>query len=219
MKINPLEKSTEPINRRVAAGLAKIAMALRNRSWQEAGPRGITPTQGQILAFLHLQPEPAMLGAIAAGVAISDPTACDSVQTLVKKGLVKKVRAAVDRRARAISLTAPGRREAGRVAGWPDFLADAVEALPPAEQEALLRGLVKTIRVLQEAEEIPVSKMCVTCHYFRPNVHDDPRRPHHCAYVDAPFGDSLIRIECAEHVTATAEEQEKNWKLFAAAKS
>lgn len=214
MKMNPLEKSTEPINQRAAAGLVKIALALKSHSWQEAGARGITPTQGQILAFLHLRQEPAMLGAIAEGVAISDPTACDAVQTLVKKGLVKKVRSAADHRARAISLSVQGRREAARVAGWPDFLADAVEALPPAEQEALLRALVKTIRALQEAEEIPVSRMCVTCHYFRPNVHDDPRRPHHCAYVDAPFGDTLLRIECAEHAPATADEQKHNWKAF-----
>jgi hypothetical protein len=160
-----------------------------------------------------------MLGAIAAGVAISDPTACDAVQTLVKKGLVRKVPVPADRRARRISLTVSGRREATRAAGRPGFLADAVASLPPIEQEALLRGLVKTIRALQETGEIPVSRMCVTCRYFRPNVHDDPRRPHHCAYVDAPFGDSLIRIECAEHVPATAEEQEKNWRRFAAANS
>jgi DNA-binding MarR family transcriptional regulator len=215
MKINPLEKSTEPVNRRVAAGLAKIALAMRNRSWHEAGARGITPTQGQILAFLYTRPEQAMmLGAVAAGVAISEPTACDSVQTLVKKGLVKKVKSAADRRARAISLTVQGRKEAARVAGWPDFIAEAVEVLPMAEQEALLLGLVKTIQALQEAQEIPVSRMCVTCHYFRPNVHDDLKRPHHCEYVDAPFGDSLIRIDCGEHVPATPEEHRASWKVF-----
>jgi DNA-binding Lrp family transcriptional regulator len=160
-----------------------------------------------------------MLGTIAQGVGISEPTACDAVQTLVKKGLVKKVRSTADHRARAISLSVQGRREAARAAGWPDFLAEAVETLPAAEQEALLRALVKTIRALQEAREIPVSRMCVTCQYFRPNVHDDPRRPHHCAYVDAPFGDTLLRIECGEHVPATVEAQTENWHIFAGAAS
>jgi hypothetical protein len=41
--------------------------------------------------------------------------------------------------------------------------------------------------------------MCVTCRYFRPHVHSDPERPHHCAFVDAPFGDRALRLDCRDH--------------------
>jgi hypothetical protein len=92
----------------------------------------------------------------------------------------------------------------------------AVDELTPAEQEVFLRGLVKMIRTLQERGEIPVSRMCVTCRYFRPNVHPDLSTPHHCAFVDAPFGDRQLRLECADHEPAPVEQAERAWARFEA---
>jgi hypothetical protein len=70
---------------------------------------------------------------------------------------------------------------------------------------------VKIIRGLQEAGDIPVQRMCVTCRYFRPNVHDDRDRPHHCAFVDAAFGDPQLRLDCTEQEPASAAESRANW--------
>lgn len=44
------------------------------------------------------------------------------------------------------------------------------------------------------------ARMCVTCTDFRPDVNDDPVRPHHCAFVDAAFGDGETRVDCADFV-------------------
>jgi hypothetical protein len=74
--------------------------------------------------------------------------------------------------------------------------------------------LVKMIRTLQERGEIPVSRMCVTCRFFRPRVHDDPTRPHHCAFVDAPFGDRSLRLECADHEAAPEGQRARGWEQF-----
>ncbi len=217
---NILDKNTAPITDRVATGLSRIAMALRSRAWQEAGARGLTPTQGQILMFLRLQPDhSSMLSTISTALGISDPTACEAVRVLEKKQLLRKVRSKTDARVVANILTPKGRKEADRTVSWQSFLATAVESLSPEEQEGLLRGLVKTIRALQEQGDIPVSHMCVTCHFFRPNVHNDPERPHHCGYVDAAFGDKLLRIECAEYQPAAPDDSAESWKAFLAAKT
>ena len=50
--------------------------------------------------------------------------------------------------------------------------------------------------------------------YFRPRVHDDDQRPHHCALVDAAFGDRTIREDCPEHQVADEHLAEQNWKKF-----
>ncbi len=216
---NLLDEITAPITKRVATGLSKIAMALRSHAWQEAGARGLTPTQGQILLFLRQQPDQsAMLSTISDALGISDPTGCEAVRVLEKKQLIRKVRSKTDARVVANILTPKGRKEADRTASWQDFLAEAVGSLTDTEQEALLRGLVKTIRALQEQGNIPISQMCVTCNFFRPNVHDDPERPHHCAYVDAPFGDKLLRVECAEYQPAAPEDRGPTWDAFLAGK-
>ncbi|MGH2587377.1 MAG: MarR family winged helix-turn-helix transcriptional regulator [Dehalococcoidia bacterium] len=202
---------------RVAAGLAKIGLALKHRAWQEAGPRGITPTQGQVLAVLHNHPQGLSLTAIAEQLAVTAPTASDAVRVLTEKGLMRKERDAEDGRSIRVLLTAEGRRLAEAAAGWPDFLAAAVDTLAPEEQAVFLRALVKMIRELQERGEIPVARMCVGCRFFRPNVHPDRERPHHCAYVDAPFGDRSLRVDCADYEDVPAHERTALWEAFVTA--
>lgn len=201
MANTPFDKLNDPIEHRLVAGLTKISLALKSHFWQDAGFQGLTPTQGQILALLQSRSESVMrLSEVASGLATTPATASDAVAVLVEKGLVQKNRAADDGRAIAIALTSEGKREAIRVASWPDFLLDTINELSVQEQEVFLRSLIKIIRKLQERGQIPISHMCVTCCFFRPNLYPNSDLPHHCALVDAPFGDRHLRLECPEHV-------------------
>jgi DNA-binding MarR family transcriptional regulator len=210
------DTAADPLGQRLVTGLAKIGLATRHRAWSEAEGRGLTPTQGQILALLRPRRETGMrLAEVAEALAVSPPTASVAVAALVAKGLVSKRRAPDDARAVAIALTEAGTREAERAAGWADFLLAAVDELAPPEQEVFFRGLVKMIRALQERGDIPVSRMCVTCRFFRPNAYPGAAKPHNCAFVDAPFGDRHLRLECADHRPAPATQAEAAWRLFA----
>ncbi len=203
---NPFDTINEPIAQRTISGLSKICTALRSQAWVGAESQGLTPTQGQILALLQSTPGQDMrLSAIAAGIATTPATASEAVSSLVKKGLVSRERATDDRRAIAIRLTPEGKQQAAKAADWPDFLLDAVETLPQEEQAIFFKGLTTIIHQLQEDHKIPVSRMCVTCHYFNPNVYDDRDRPHHCNLVDAPFGAGELRLDCPEHVAKQAK--------------
>lgn len=190
--------------RSVAVGLSKIGLALRNHAWEERQRTGLTPTQAQIVALVSArggQP----VGEIARLLAVSQPTVSDAVTALEAKGLA--VRApADDRRVQLVALTARGREAAGRTTEWPDALLEAVDALEPGEQAAFLRGLSNMIVELQRRGRIPVQRMCVTCRFFRPHAHPDRERPHHCAFVDRPFGDRELRLDCADHEPATTKE-------------
>lgn len=201
----------EPLPRRISTGLAKIGMALRSKAWRGAGPARLTPTQGQALLLLRGAAQPLRLDDVADGLGVTAPTASDAVAALVAKGLVGRARAADDHRAVALKPTPEGIALADQVADWPDFLSRALNTLDASEQTAFLRSLMKIIRGLQEAGDIPVQRMCVTCRYFRPNVHADRDRPHHCAFVDAPFGDPQLRLDCTEQEPASAAEGRANW--------
>jgi len=191
-------------------------MALKSKAWQEAAPRNLTPTQAQILTILQAQATPARLSIVAERLSVTLPTASDAVATLERKGLVAKTRAEDDARAVAITLTPKGKREAWRVASWPDFLSAAVEILAGDERAMFMKVLTKMIRTLQDRGDIPVSGMCVTCTHFRANVYPNtPETPHHCMLVDAPFGDRALRIECPEHTPAAPQQAEQAWRRFA----
>lgn len=188
---------------RTLVALSKIGLALRSEAWRETAPRGLNPTQAQVLVVLRQAPAAGLrLSQIADRLGVSAATVSASVSALERKGLVHKERAADDARALAVSLTPAGRAEAGEMAEWPDLLLGAVGVLDEAEEAVFLKALLKVIRQLQERGRISPARMCVTCRYFRPDVHDDPERPHHCAFVDAPFGDRNLRVDCGDHEPA-----------------
>ncbi len=204
---------SEPIAKRVTAGLAKIGLVLKSRAWKGAGAAGVTPTQAQAIALLHEAPKGMRLSALASLLGVSPPTASDAVNTLVSKGLARK-EPGPDKRSIALRLTPEGEAMVDRTAEWPGFLARAVDSLEAGEQAAFLRSLVKLIRALQESGEIPAQRMCVTCRYFRPYAHEDALAPHHCAYVDAPFGDRHLRLNCPEQEDASPEWRQASWERF-----
>src|SRR5690349_5113462 len=115
---------TDPIAPRVVTGLAKIGLATRHQAWSEG--RGLTPSQGQILALLRAHPQRSMrVTELAAALAVTAPTASVAVAALEQKGLVRKAKAPDDARARAITLTDEGEHQAHRAANWSDFLLTA----------------------------------------------------------------------------------------------
>lgn len=198
---------------RIATGLAKIGMVLRSRAWQEGFAQDLTPTQGQVLAHLELRPG-STLSEVAAALGVRASTASEAVAVLERKGFISKERQAEDGRRLALLLTPAGQEQARRVATWPDFLASVVESMTAEEQATLVRLLQRLIRELQLRGEIPLARLCSTCVHFRPFVHPDREQPHHCTYVDLPFGDRDLRLDCPEHQAAPPPQAEASWQRF-----
>jgi len=208
------EVNHEPLQNRIANGLAKIALAIKSRAWREGGRQWLPPLQAQTLRLLlkrvgHDTP----VSLIAQDLAVTMPTVSEMLRVLLRKGMVKRVQSEDDHRVFNMELTAKGKREAERLSEWPYLLA-ATQDLPQDEQVSLLRATIKVIRSLQEQGEISTARMCVTCRYFRPHAHQDKANPHHCEYVDAAFSDHLLRVDCSEHQAAPKEAQQTHWSAW-----
>lgn len=199
----------------IAHALSRLALFWRAAGWQAAGSRGLTPTQAEILQQVAAR-GPLRGGDLAQALGVSAPTLSDAAGALVAKGLARRQPDPADGRASRVAPTDAGAQLAADLPQMPEALRPAIAALPEAERTGLLRGLVQLIRGLQQAGAIPVQRMCVTCRHFRPHAHDDAARPHHCAFVDAAFGDAALRTDCADHGETTAEEGARIWARFAA---
>lgn len=197
----------------IITGLSRIGVLLRSQGWQRTEATGLTPTQTQILVYLAGR-GPARIGAVAREIAVSQPTASDAVAALVRKGHVEKQPDPDDARAVLLHPTAAGRDIAATLSVWPDALLKAVDSLDPVEAAGFLKGLTKMIVALQERGAIPSQHMCVSCTHFRPNLYSDAARPHHCAFVDAAFGDASLRLDCPDHVEADATARLESWTRF-----
>lgn len=206
------EEHSEPVARRVAAGLHKVGLAMKQEAWHQASEEGLSATQGQILAVLVAN-EPLTGTELGERLGLTLPTISESVRVLVEKGLVRKTPDPRHPRASLIAPTTKGNAIGTRARAWPEFLVDAVETLSEAEQTTFLTAIMKMIRSLQERGQIPVNRMCVTCSHFRPHVHAG-RTPHHCAFVDAPMADVHLRLDCPEHALGSEAQRRELWATF-----
>lgn len=83
---------------------------------------------------------------------------------------------------------------------WADKLFHEVEALPDGQQQRLLRIVSARIGLLEQQGTIPVTKMCLSCRFFEAHRHPTAEGPHHCWFVDAPFGYRQLRLHCGDHI-------------------
>lgn len=211
--LNP--KSPEPITVQVVAGLERIGLAMKSRTWRREGRSGLGPLQRQVLAVLQSHPKHiAQVSQIAEELAVRLPTASEAVATLERKRLVRRRRSKSDGRVVTVELSAKGLRACSGNPHKPGALVTATATLSPREQAAMLTALIKLIKSLQDQGEISVARMCVSCRYFRPNQYDDPAKPHHCDYVNAPLGDMTLRVNCPEHESAPKGQADAAWTAF-----
>lgn len=201
----------------IVFGFGRIAALLRAGHWQAGADTGLNPSQAEILS--RIAGRPMRPGDLAAHLSVSPASLSDSVSSLVAKGLASRQPDPQDGRARLVVATRDGTALAATLPTAPATLQDALAALPEAERAGLLRTLLHLIRALQQARAIPAQRMCATCRHFRPhaNANADAARPHHCAFVDAAFGDADLRLDCGDHDEVPEEEAAAIWRRLTAA--
>jgi DNA-binding MarR family transcriptional regulator len=162
--------------------------------------RGLSPAQIQTLLFLkYARPGVRTIGGLADRLVVSYATASDVADALERKRLLQRNPLPTDQRVVMLALTEQGEHESAMLEDVLDEIENAVAALPDTDQEALVRATQSIIRYLQVRGYVKVYEMCWGCQFFRRNAHpDDPRGPHHCAYVDAPLPEQNTYLECPD---------------------
>lgn len=193
------DEITEPLDRRLAEGLTRLAAVARQLDWESAESAGLSPTQADILRFVASRPGGVRLTSAADHAGIRKATASDAVTALERKALVRKHADALDARAVALRTTAKGQRTAE---AWRISFQSVIDGLSAAEQTLLFGLVVKMIRQLQQRGLIAPQRTCVTCRHFRENRSPGINTPHYCALVGAPMAEHHLRIDCPEHESA-----------------
>lgn len=192
----------------ITQALYRISQAIGHLMRVRGEARQLSPAQIQALLFLRFaRPGARTIGGLAERLATTYATASGVADALERKALVTRQPLPEDRRTVALALTEAGEQEAAAVEDVLDEIEAAIASLPAADQEALLRGTQAVVRRLQEAGYVQVYEMCWGCYFFRPHAHpDDPRGPHHCAYVDAPLPEPNTYLECPDFVPRSTAE-------------
>jgi DNA-binding MarR family transcriptional regulator len=210
-----LWQDTPPISARIVSAISRIGAVLRSGAWEYGTSQGLNPAQLDILQMLAARKDGVRLSWLAQQMGVTAASASDSIAALMAKGLVEKRRAADDGRAVAIRLTRSGKSLTLKLDEVMGFAVDAVEHIPESAQQDLFQSLLLLIGQLQQTEQFPQTRACVSCKHFQVNAHPgDARGPHHCRLVNAPLPMSLLRLDCAEHELATVSAIHQNWRTL-----
>jgi len=192
------EKASGTLDERLASALAKLALAARHQLRQQAYRKGLSAVQAQVLSVLARE-GPLEMSTLASRLGLTPATLSDSVAALEQRRLVRRRRVASDRRRLRAEATAIGKDMGSALCVWPELFQAGLGQLSRQEKEIFFRVLVRLILSLLEKGIVQQARMCVTCAYFRPGVHPDATRPHHCALADVPLSPATLRLDCLEH--------------------
>ncbi|WP_213454935.1 MarR family winged helix-turn-helix transcriptional regulator [Rhizomonospora bruguierae] len=195
----------EPLGRQLAAGLARVAVAVHAAGGGAAGLER-TLAQQQVLLVLSRRREVYPLTDLAQDLGMTRRDLLAAVSTLVKEGAVQIEPAPSYAPSQVrIRLTESGRRQPPELLNWAADLLAELHNLDEAHQRRLLGVVTGHIRRLQQQGQIPVLKLCVTCRFFDGYRHTGSDSPHHCWLVDRPFGHRELRLRCPEAEPAQNE--------------
>jgi Transcriptional regulators len=167
----------------------------------------LSPAQIQTLIFLkYARPGVRTVGGVAQRLGVTYATASGVADALENKRFIERVTLPGDQRVVTLLLTEAGTAHAGQLEDVLDEIEAAVDGLPDAEQSVLLHATQAIVARLQQSGYVRVYEMCWGCQFFRRDVHpDDPRGPHHCAFVDAPLAEPATYFECPDFVPSDQE--------------
>jgi DNA-binding MarR family transcriptional regulator len=188
----------EALVTRLAAGLVRVAVTTQTNG---PDPPAVERTiaQQQMLLMLARRAQTYRLTDLAADLGMTVPVAVAASGALAREGLVQMrpspSYAPDDVR---VSLTTAGRGAVPTLSNWAEALLGEVAHLDETTQRDVLRQVTEQIARLQREGRIPITRICVTCRYFEGYAHPGTASPHHCWYVDAPFGHGDLRLRCPE---------------------
>jgi len=199
---NPQHRNTP--GGRISVALYRIAQSVDFLLRERGKALRLSPAQIQALLFLrYARPGVRTIGGLAHRLGVTYATSSGVADALERKRLIQRVPLPEDQRVITLGLTPPGKSQAERLEDVLDEIEAAVNSLPDAEQAALLRATQAIVRRLQSAGYVSVYEMCWGCQFFRQDAHpDDPRGPHHCAFMDAPLPEPNTYLECPDFVAA-----------------
>jgi DNA-binding MarR family transcriptional regulator len=207
--------TTSDQRRQAAAGLDQLASLVRAQSWRKDLP----PTQAALLRVLEGVPAGQRARQLAERLGISAASLSDSLKALETKGWIERLPDPADGRAAIIRLSAEGKTLALDLLGGDGGMSALLKRLGSEDLGALLRITQLLVSEAQQQGLASGPRTCLGCRFFQPYASGDRGRPHFCGFVQKPFGDPELRVDCADQEAGTKQQQAANARRFRQAAS
>lgn len=182
-----------------AAHIAALIERIGRLLATEAHAEGLLPVHWETLRYLERANRfSRTAAALTAWLGITKGTVSQTLNSLEKKGLIRKRTDQHDRRSKLLSLTANGRTLLRR--DPLDQTVAAIQMLAEPAQLGLVQGLEALLRTRLAAQDRLPFGQCRDCRYFA-NAHPNGG-PHYCQLLEEKLAESESVAICFEQVPA-----------------
>lgn len=197
-----------------AAGLEQLAALVRAQAWRSGTGAPLPPVQAQVLRLLAAAPGGLRARQLADRLSVSAASLSDTLKAMEAKGWIRRTADADDRRALVVRLSRTGRSLATRLQHPAQGMSGLLQGLESEDVGALLRVTQLLVAEAQRQGLATGLRTCLGCRFFRPFAGTAPGQPHFCEFIGAPFGDTGLRVDCAEQSPADDELLAANQERF-----
>lgn len=188
------------VDSKIAAALERLSQAYRVLLWEQNKKHNLSPIQIQLLVFLRYHSKtPPSVGQLAKEFSLTPATISDAINYLVEKGHVVRQKSKTDRRVISILPTNHGKKIALQLSTWADAIRQCISDLGSDDKQVAMKFLMQLIASLQRDGIITVTRMCVTCKYFKVMAQTKPQLPYFCTLLQKPLAEAELRFDCLEH--------------------
>ncbi len=187
----------EDIDNKIYFAFEKLFAAYRSHQWEINKKYGISPIMIQFLKYINRHDEGSnTITNIALEFSLTKPTVSDAIDTLTKKGFMKKKSSSDDSRVKFLLLTKKGIEVVQEIRKCEDWFFNILCRFSRDEKTHLYTFLIEILRLMRLKGDIEVFKSCAVCENFEPNKFGDSKTPHHCKFLNISFSNDMIKIDC-----------------------
>jgi len=191
---------TQNTDEQIASALERLSYVMGVLEREQGREHRLSPVQVRILGYLRaLEDELCRVSQLARDFGLTQATVSESVAALETRGLITRSTLPKDRRISVLRLTDEGRALAERLNSGIEVLLPHLEQLDRKEKVRLAGSLMKLIRSLHESGVISISRMCVTCGFYRTTTDRAGAEHHFCTLLSEPLSEDQLRVDCKEY--------------------
>lgn len=187
----------DTLDRKIYFAIERLFVAYRSRQWEINKRYKVSPIMIQFLKHVANHPGRSnTITDISLEYSLTKATISDAVETLIKKGLVKKVKDKEDSRIKHILLTKKGLKITKEVDKFEGWFYSALKRFAEHDKVLIYIFLVELLRILKIRGDLEVLRTCTVCSNFEPYRYGGTERPHYCNLLHIRLSNRQIKIDC-----------------------
>lgn len=184
-------------NENIKSGFSKFSQVNRTLTCVIAKEHELSHIQLQFIEFLSKKGEnDRNVSALSSEYELTKSTVSDSINSLIKKGIIEKKQSTKDKRSHILDITEKGYEILSPFTAISVCVDKLLESMGDNKTEAVSEFMTELIKLLYDAGIINYARLCYLCSNFEADKAPFSDKPHYCKLTKRGLSKKDIHLDC-----------------------